>query len=173
MSGNFFSPTNKASNEWWKRKESKWKTRKAHLKINKVSVDFLIFSLMARHFFHCHSFFPSGDFLMTCRKEKDFIVLESFVCPKSVSVSFIVDVVAFLSAENVSWNIEKSNYWDCSWTRRQIKLNCLLCETKRRKKVKSLLKTSWIFLCFHFSGFRPWRRRWKPWGDEQNLIYFS
>lgn len=119
-------------------------TRKAHLKINKVSVDFLISCLTAQQFslpfsslywrFHFVSFLMTRRKKISTRqigkKKESFFSSEEEKEMRARTETFLV--VSFLSAENVSSNIEKSNYLYGSWTRRQIKLNCLLCETLKK-----------------------------------------
>lgn len=117
----------------------KWMTRKAHLKINKVSVDFLISSLTAQHFSLPFSTLCWRlRFFLDESKKKDFNIREKklFARPeKGKAGKKRFTFVSSLSAENVSSNIKKSNYLYGSWTRRQIKLNCLLCETLKKCRI--------------------------------------
>lgn len=133
----------------WDETEKK-STRKAHLKINKVSVDFLISSLMASTpppgclSFHLPPPLPAPSWWL---EEKEISPAERklffFRPPRGFRPELFLcsPRFGFYQQQNVSSNIEKSNYWECSWTRRQIKLNCLLCETvKRTKKTRETRK---------------------------------
>lgn len=113
----------------WKRRKRKWMTRKAHLKINKVSVDVLILCLMAQYSSLGAIFLPvTFPVILMIRRKERFQQTKNFLLSEK---SFQLQLLhVFISRKCVSSNIEKSNYClMASWTsRRQIKLNCLLCE---------------------------------------------
>lgn len=134
------------------RRKKKWTTRKAHLKINKVSVDFLISSLMAKQLLRKR---------LSCLDDSKKAETSTTKEKLSVCVQ-----VFFLSQQKLYHQILRNQIIGRVALGPEDKLNWIVYCVKR-----TLLQSLSLLLSFRrksLSVTREGRR-----GDEENLIYFS